>query len=95
MILLVLVDYAAAKAQKFHQLVQIINYYHVINGHFNKKKNWALHILCNFFPNSIPLSLVSFNSFFQQQNCIPVLFRNYRELVDVQPNIQSSQRLYC
>ena len=39
MILLVLVDYAAAKAQKFHQLVQIINYYHVINGHFNKKKN--------------------------------------------------------
>ena len=47
------------------------------------------------FSNSIPLSLVSFNSFFQQQNCIPVLFRNYRELVDVQPNIQSSQRLYC
>ena len=90
-----LVDYAAAKAQKFHQLVQIINYNHVINGQFNKKKNWALHILCNFFPNSIPLSLVSFNSFFQQQNCIPVLFRNYRELVDVQPNIQSSQRLYC
>ena len=33
-----LVDYAAAKAQKFHQLVQIINYNHVINGHFNKKK---------------------------------------------------------
>lgn len=34
-----LVDYAAAKAQKFHQLVKIINYNHVINGQFNKKKN--------------------------------------------------------
>ena len=34
-----LVDYAAAKAQKFHQLFQIINYSHVLNGHFIKKEN--------------------------------------------------------
>ena len=36
--MILLVDYAAAKAQKFHQLVQIISYNHVINGQFNKKK---------------------------------------------------------
>lgn len=56
MILLVLMDYAAAKAQKFHQLFQIINYSHVLNGHFIKKKNWALHILCSsFFQQYSPL----------------------------------------
>ena len=90
-----LVDYAAAKAQTFHQLFQIINYSHVLNGHFIKRKTEHCTYFVVLFSNSIPLSLVSFNSFFQQQNCIPVLFRDYRELVDVQPNIQSSQRLYC
>ena len=37
--MILLVDYAAAKAQKFHQLFQIINYSHVLNGHLIKKKN--------------------------------------------------------
>lgn len=47
--MILLVDYAAAKAQKFHQLFQIINYSHVLNGFFPTvfPSHWFL--LIHFF----------------------------------------------